>query len=214
MPKWVSVVLVIVAFFAIAALWERRRVTAMEAWRQAFGFAAIDPFVPNDHKPIQKLASLATGADSSGLPWASVMTGASNGTTVTFAELSYSPTAGHTSKWFTLAVWPEPNARGPVVLGKGGRSVAGTFARAVSTSMGVASEEPVVLVGSLSVMGEPTIWRPWLTQKRQHAMDSWPHGGRFVFVDGYAGWITEGLLSPARADELVAQVDAARRALQ
>lgn len=157
MPKWASIVLIIIVFFVVADYVERRRVTAMDAWRQAHGFRAIDPFVPAEHQPVLALASLATLRDSSGLPWAGVLTGVSNGTRVTFAELSYSPNAGQTSKWFTLAVWPEPTAN--------------------------------------------------------KAPNGWPHSGRFVRIDGYAGWLTEGLLTPGRADELLGQIEGARRAM-
>lgn len=154
MPKWASIVLVIIVFFAVAAFVERRRVDAMEAWRQAHGFNAIDPFVPTEHKTITALASLATGADGNFLRWASVVTGVSNGTQVTFAELYYSPTAGQTSRWFTIAAWP------------------------------ASTDEPLRL-----------------------------RGGRLVMADGHAGWMTEGLLTPGRADESLGQIEQARRAV-
>jgi hypothetical protein len=148
------VVLVVIAFIIVAGYLERRRVTAMAEWQQAHGFTAIDPFVPTEYKTIAAIASLATGADGNSLRWGSVVTGASSGTRVTFAELSYSPTAGQTSRWFTIAAWPEAH-------------------------------------------GEPLRLR----------------GGRLVSADGHAGWITEGLLTPGRADALMGQIVEARRAM-
>jgi len=105
MPKWLWVVVVIIAFFVVAGLVERRRVLAMEAWRRAHGFTEIDPFVPDEHPVIQRAAARVTGREPITLRWASVITGVSNGSKVTLAEISYSPTAARTSKWFTLAVW-------------------------------------------------------------------------------------------------------------
>ncbi|MBM3796602.1 MAG: hypothetical protein FJW31_21660 [Acidobacteria bacterium] len=54
----------------------------------------------------------------------------------------------------------------------------------------------------------------WLTEKRRRALEAWEHGGKFALVDGYVGWVTEGLLTPLRVDQLVAQVVEARRAIE
>ncbi|MBM3756880.1 MAG: hypothetical protein FJW38_23215 [Acidobacteria bacterium] len=62
MPKWLWVVVVIIAFFVIAGFVERRRVLAMEAWRRAHGFTEIDPFVPDEHPAIQRVAERVTDA--------------------------------------------------------------------------------------------------------------------------------------------------------
>ncbi|MBM3787675.1 MAG: hypothetical protein FJW30_25240 [Acidobacteria bacterium] len=149
MPKWLTCVVVIVVFFVVAGYVERRRVLAMEAWRRARGFTGMEAGQP----VIQRVAAQVTGREPNSLRWASVITGTSNGSKVTLAEICYTPAAARTSKWFTLVVWPAPDARGSAALNR---------------------------------------------------------GGRFAFLDGHAGWMTEGLLSPARADQLLSQVAEAR----
>ena len=68
--------------------------------------------------------------------------------------------------------------------------------------------------GSLAVVSEPAVWQAWLTEDRRRALEAWPHGGQFVLMEGYAGWSTEGLLTASRADQLLAQIEEARRALR
>lgn len=168
MPKWASIVLIIVVFFAVAAILERRRLTALEAWCRANGFTSpLAPFVPGDQPHVPLVAAQVTGRDSNSLTWASVIAGKAGNASVTFAEFRYTPLGRNTSVWFTIAVWPSPADPGPV-----------------------------------------------LTENRRRVVEAWPKGGQFALTGGYAGWMSEGLLSPSLADRLVAQVGEASRALE
>lgn len=216
MQKWIWVVFVILAFFLVAAVVERRRLAALEAWRRERGFTALDPFVPEDHRPISLLAAQVTGRDLISLRWASAFAAVSgDNTKVTLAEFLYTPSGRQTSTWFTLAVWPSPRVPGPLVLTPGGRSAFGEAIRKVTwrPKMAIAERQGPV-EGSLAVVSEPAVWQAWLTEGRRRALEAWPHGGQFVLMEGYTGWTTEGLLTASRADQLLAQIEEARRALR
>ena len=151
MPKWAGLVLVVVAFFVVAALAERRRVTRLDAWCRSHGFVPLDPFVPGDHQPVAKLAAHVTGRAVNSLAWAPAIAGMAGDAKVTLAMFSYTPTGRKTSRWFTLAVWEEASPKAK------------------------------------------------------------PQGGQFALHGGYAGWMTEGLLSATRADQVVTHIIEARR---
>lgn len=206
MPKWVGIVVVIAVFFAVAAWVERRRITAMEDWCRARGFTKWDPFVPSDRPHIEMLAAQAARSGIQSPRWASAIVARSGGVDVTLVEFLYTPAGRKTSVWFTLAVWPEPGARGPLVLLPGKRNA---WDRAMHTVT-----EPLIAVGrQLLTDGSGVKEQPMLTGKRRQALEAWPHGGEFVVIDGYAAWSTEGLLRPERADQLLAQIGDARRVL-
>jgi hypothetical protein len=46
---------------------------------------------------------------------------------------------------------------------------------------------------------------------QEASLNAKPQGGKFALVDGHAGWMTEGLLSASRADQVVTQIIEARR---
>ncbi|MCC6537132.1 MAG: hypothetical protein IT162_06250 [Bryobacterales bacterium] len=159
MPKWIQVVILIVVFFAVAALYEHWRTQALDTWRRARGFTHIDPFIAADHPEITGLVSQITGrGDGLTRRYASAIVAAASGARVTLVEFEYTPTGRKTSAWFTLAVWP--------------------------------------------------------AQARRRALPASARGGQFAFVDGYAGWMTEGLLTPSRGDQILAQVAEARRMIE
>jgi hypothetical protein len=212
MPKWLSVVLLIAVCFVAAAIFERRRLTAMDAWCRDKGFTPLDPFVPQDHRPVAMLVAQLTGGDIDTQRWASAYSGMSGETKITFVEFSHSPTAGRPSAWFTLAAWPMPSASGPLVLIPGSdvynqaiRQYKPRRKHAYS-----AKEQPVPVEAPSALQGEEA----WLTEDRRKALEDWPYGGKFIFRDGYMGWITEGLITPSGADQCLFQTGSLRNELK
>ena len=66
----------------------------------------------------------------------------------------------------------------------------------------------------LLVEGTAVAREAWLTESRCLALEAWTGGGSFAVDGEYAAWRTQGLLSPARTQELVDQLPAVRRLLE
>ena len=160
MPKWLSVVIVIIVFFVVAGTYERWRVNAMDAWCRARDFTRIVPFVPADHPAIPRLLSGFTARnDWQTRRYASAVTGMAGKTNVTMVEFEYRPSTNSKHKWYTLTIWQ----------------------------------------GAAPAPGSMVLTPP---------------AGKFLLIDDYLGWVTEGLLTPSRADQLLTQVPKARRILE
>jgi hypothetical protein len=209
----VWVVLLIVGVLAVALVRESWRLKAMETWCRAHGFTLHRPFVPGDHPPIPALAARLAGRDN--MRWASGVIGPVGDAKVTVAEFEYTPTGRKTSLWFALAAWPVSGVAGPLVLTPRGSSAVSRAMRAVvGPSEAEVEALQITTEGSMVVHGEAAARQAWLTDGRRRALEAWPYGGQFVVMDGYAGWKTEGLLTPDRLDDLLAKLAEARRAIE
>jgi hypothetical protein len=210
MPEWAWIIIIIVGLIAAALVRERWRLTALEGWVRTHGFTLLRPFAPGDHPRIAALGSRLSGRDN--MRWATGVSGRSADTAVTIAEFEYTPPGRKTGVWFALAAWPVRDAAGPLVLTPNGR---GVLDRAMRAVVGRSESEfaglQITTEGSLVVHGEPAVRQSWLTDARRVALERWPHGGEFVLMDGYAGWKTEGLITPSRLDDLLTHVAEARR---
>jgi hypothetical protein len=205
MPNWVWVVVVIVALLAGALVREHWRLRALETWSRTRGFTLLRPFAPADHPRIAALGSRFSGRDN--MRWATGASGRAADTDVTVAEFEYTPTGRKTGVWFTLVAWPVRSAAGPLLLTPRGR---GLFDAAMSAVVGRSDADSaglqITTEGALVVHGDPAVREAWLTDDRRRALEAWPHGGQFALMDGWAGWKTEGLITPARLDDLLARL--------
>ncbi len=205
MPDWVWIGVIIVALIAGALVREHWRLRALESWSRTRGFTLHRPFKPGDHPEIAALGSRFSGRDN--MRWATGASGWAADTKVTVAEFEYTPTGRKTGIWFTLVAWAVRGPAGPLTLTPRGRNVIDS---AVSAVMGRSDADSAGLQittdGALVVHGEPAVREAWLTDDRRRALEAWPHGGQFVVMDGWAGWKTEGLITPARVDDLLAHV--------
>ena len=202
MPKWVSVVVVIVVFLAVAAIYERWRLNGLDACCRKAGFHPIHPFVPAEHPAVPLLVAKISGGDGPKRRYGAAIAAQSGDTPVTLTEFEYTPPGRKTSAWFRLAIWPAQPVPAPFVLIPRGTSALDEVARMISGPE-----------GSVVALAEPAVQQTWLTEKRRRALEAWTHGGQFVLVDGYAGWVTEGLLTPSRAKQLLALVAEARQVI-
>jgi hypothetical protein len=118
MPKWIVVVLIVLAVLVAGLLRERWRMGAMATWARRRGFALRSPFVPGPSPPMAALAARLEGREVR--RWGAGVEGDLNGIRLMVAEHETAPTGVNASGnlktvgiWRVMAAWPVSGGRQP-----------------------------------------------------------------------------------------------------